>query len=155
MKKYLALILALVMVFALAACGKQAAAPVVDTCILKEADEAMINNYSLLAVNPEAPFADADGKAVQGVEINAAGAAALINWLLSEEGQGLAADYGVADYGEHLFYLKEDRPVSAAQIPAATDETRRVRLSTTTSVNDSGLLDYLLPVFHATNRGYR
>ena len=187
MKRVLALLLALVLLLALCACGTKKEQPaetqpeqpaetqpeqpaetqheqlaetqpeqpaqeenklVKDTCILLEADEAMINNYSLLAVNPEAPFADADGKAVQGVEINAAGAAALINWLLSEEGQGLAADYGVADYGEHLFYLKEDRPVSAAQIPAATDETRRVRLSTTTSVNDSGLLSYLLPVFH-------
>ena len=104
MKKIVSLLLALVMIFALAACGQSAApapaateapaaaeepaaepapaeeaapaeepAPtpvfngdelVVDTCILKEADDAMINNYTLLAVNPEAPFADADGNAV-------------------------------------------------------------------------------------------
>ncbi len=159
------LILALVLLFALAACGKAgapdasgkgadtpASAPkadaiVVDTCILKEADDAMINNYTLLAVNPEAPFADADGKAVDGVHINAAGAAALINWLLSEEGEKLAAEYGFAAYGEYLFYLKDDRPVSTAAIPAADAETKLIRLSTTTSVNDSGLLGYLLPIF--------
>ena len=174
MKKIVSLLLALVMIFALAACGQSAApapaateapapaaepaaeparveepAPtpvydgdelVVDTCILKEADDAMINNYSLLAVNPEAPFADADGNAVADVELNTVGAAALINWLLSEEGQDLAAKYGFEEYGEYLFYLKDGRPVSTAEIPAATEETKKIRLSTTTSVNDSGLL---------------
>ena len=128
MKKIVSLILALVMIFALAACGQSAApeatqapapaeepavepapaedaapaeepapeanALVVDTCILKEADDDMINNYSLLAVNPDAPWVDADGNPVSDVKINTAGAAALINWLLSEEGQSLAADYG-------------------------------------------------------------
>ena len=165
MKRTISLLLVLVSV-ALAACGAQpaapaateapapaateapaAAAPVVDTCILKEADEAMINNYSLLAVNPEAPFADADGKTVEDVELNTAGAAALIDWLLSDEGQALAAGYGVEDFGEALFYLKDGRPVSRAEIPAATAETRLIRMSTTSSVRDSGLLDYLLPKF--------
>ncbi len=160
MKKILSLLLALVMILALCACGKAEAplaatggsapksdALVVDTCILKEADDAMINNYSLLAVNPDAPFADADGNAVYNVAINAIGAAALINWLLSEEGQDLAANYGFEEYGEYLFYLKDERPVSTAEIPTATEDTGKIRLSTTTSVNDSGLLGYLLPVF--------
>lgn len=178
MKKIVSLILVLVMLLALAACGSQPAAPaatqapaaaekpaaedtpadapaeepeadalVVDTCILKEADDNMINTYSLLAVNPDAPFADADGNAVADVKLNTLGAAALINWLLSEEGQELAANYGFDEYGEYLFYLKDDRPVSTAEIPAATEETKLIRLSTTTSVNDSGLLGYLLPVF--------
>jgi ABC-type tungstate transport system permease subunit len=107
----------------------------------------MINNYTLLAVNPEAPFVDADGNAVEDVALNTVGAAALINWLLSEEGEAAAADYGFAEYGEYLFYLKEDRPVSTADIPEATEETKLIRLSTTTSVNDSGLLGSLLPMF--------
>ena len=124
-----------------------APAATVDTCILMEADDNMINTYSLLAVNPQAPFVDADGNPVADVDVNTVGAAALINWLLSAEGQQLAADYGVAEYGEHLFYLLDDRPVSTAQIPAATPETQLIRLSTTTSVNDSGLLGYLLPKF--------
>jgi len=162
MKKYLSLLLVLVMVFALCACAaskpaaepegsavEEAAAPetTLNTVILKEADDSMINNYTLMAVNPDAPFVDADGNAVSDVQLNTVGAAALINWLLSEEGEAAAAEYGYAEYGEYLFYLKEDRPVSTAEIPEATEETKLVRLSTTTSVNDSGLLGYLLPMF--------
>ena len=154
MKKTLSLLLALVMLFSLGISAFAADAPaeeadalVVDTMILKESDDNMINNYTLLAVNPEAPFVDADGNAVEDVELNTVGAAALINWLLSDEGEAAAADYGYAEYGEYLFYLKEDRPVSTADIPEATDETKLIRLSTTTSVNDSGLLGFLLPIF--------
>ena len=147
MKKAVSLFLALVMMFGLCAFSVSADTYVVDTCILKESDDNMINTYTLLAVNPEAPFVDADGKAVPDVALNTVGAAALINWLLSEEGEELAANYGFAEYGEYLFYLKEDRPVSVAEIPAATEETKLIRLSTTTSVNDSGLLGYLLPIF--------
>ena len=154
MKQTLSLLLALVMLFSLGISAFAADAPaeeadalVVDTMILKESDDNMINNYTLLAVNPEAPFVDADGNAVEDVELNTVGAAALINWLLSEEGETAAADYGFAEYGEYLFYLKEDRPISTADIPEATDETKLIRLSTTTSVKDSGLLGFLLPIF--------
>lgn len=158
MKKLLAVLLALCMILSFAACGgqKQAAAPApasepeapaVDLKILYEQDDSMINTYTIMAVNPDAAFVDADGKAVADVKINKVGAEALVNWILSDEGEKAAADYGFADYGEYLFYLKEDRPVSTAEIPAATDETKAIRLSTTTSVNDSGLLGYLLPIF--------
>lgn len=119
----------------------------VDLTILYEEDESMINNYSLLAVNPEAPFVDADGKEVTDVALNAAGADALINWMISDEAKELTKNFGFDDYGEYLFYLSEDGPSSAAEIPEATDETKTVRMSTTTSVNDSGLLSYLLPEF--------
>ena len=147
MKKFVSLLIVLLMVLSLSAVPASADGLVVDTCILKEADDDMINNYSLLAVNPDAPWVDADGNPVSDVKINTVGAAALINWLLSEEGQTLAANYGFEEYGEYLFYLKDGRPVSTAEIPAATEETKKIRLSTTTSVNDSGLLGYLLPVF--------
>ena len=119
----------------------------VDLTILYEEDESMINNYSLLAVNPEAPFVDADGKEVTDVALNTAGADALINWMISDEAKELTQNFGFEDYGEYLFYLSEDGPSSAAEIPEATDETKTVRMSTTTSVNDSGLLNYLLPEF--------
>jgi hypothetical protein len=59
----------------------------------------MINNYSLLAVNPDAPFADADGKTVEGVKINKIGAAALIDWD-ALRGQQVIAEYGQREYGE-------------------------------------------------------
>ena len=161
MKKALAMLLALVMVFGLCACGTTAAAPTaepapveenvenagVDTVILKEADDNMINTYTLIAVNPEAPFVDADGNVVANVAVNTVGAEALIDWMLSDEAMTLIADYGKEDFGDSLFYLKDDAPKSDCEIPAATEETKLVRLSTTTSVKDSGLLAYLLPVF--------
>ncbi|MBR2789324.1 MAG: substrate-binding domain-containing protein, partial [Eggerthellaceae bacterium] len=153
MKKALVALLALALCVGMVACGKKGedkpdpSKLVVDTCILLEADDAMINTYTLIAVNPASPFVDADGNPVADVHVNTVGAAALINWLLSAEGQQLAADFGVAEYGEHLFYLLDGRPVSTATIPQATPETKLIRLSTTTSVNDSGLLGYLLPIF--------
>ena len=90
MKKLIALLLACVMVLSLCACGtgdkpevSETPSPTeqvsnVDTCILMEADENMINTYSLLAVNPNAPFTDADGNAVSDVKINADGAETFI-----------------------------------------------------------------------------
>ena len=107
----------------------------------------MLNTYSLLAVNPDAPFVDADGNPVDDVYVNVEGAAALINWMLSQQALDLAANYGYEDYGEYLFYVLDGAPVSQAEVPAATEETKTIRMSTTTSVNDSGLLGYLLPFF--------
>ena len=122
-------------------------ASTVDLCILKEADEDMLNTYSVLAVNPDAPFMDADGNPVSDVSINTAGTDALIHWLLLPETLALAGNYGMDEYGSALFYVLEDAPTYDGEIPAATDDTRTIRLSTTTSVNDSGLLAYLLPQF--------
>ena len=181
MKKIISLLLVLVMMLGLVACGaskpaETTAAPapeteapvveteapvleteapeteaalVVDTCILMEADNDMLNTYSVIAVNPEAPFVDADGNAVSDVAINTAGATALYQWLVSQEALDIAGAYGVAEYGSNLFYVKEDAPVYTGEIAAATEETKVIRLSTTTSVNDSGLLGKLLPEFEA------
>ena len=122
---------------------------VVDTMILKEADDKMLNTYSAIAVNDTAPFVDADGNAVADVYVNTAGADALIQWLLTEEALTMAGEYGVAEYGEYLFYVKDDAPVYTGEIALATEETKTIRLSTTTSVKDSGLLGYLLPAFES------
>lgn len=90
-KTALALLCALLLALALTACGQDAAEPssvpsaapseAAETpgaasglVILCEADEDMINNYSLLAVNPDAPFVDADGNSVADVYINTEGA---------------------------------------------------------------------------------
>ena len=173
MKKIVSLLLVLVMVLGLAACGgttapETTAAPtaapvvnenpteapteaateaalVVDTCILMEADNDMLNTYSVIAVNAEAPFKDADGKDIPDVYVNTAGADALIKWLLSEEALKLASEFGMGD--EYLFYVLEGAPVYTGEIAPATEETKEIRLSTTTSVNDSGLLAHLKPVF--------
>jgi len=182
MKKIISLLLVLAMVLALAACGttKPAAAPttepaaaapeaqptepqtteaqptepalVVDTCILLEADNDMLNTYSVIAVNPEAPFVDADGKEIPDVYVNTAGADALIKWLLSEEALKIASEFGMGD--EFLFYILDGAPVYTGEIAEATEETKDIRLSTTTSVNDSGLLGQLLPVFE-NKYGYK
>ena len=154
MKKIVSALLALIMVLGMAACGAapapaptEAPAPAVDTVILMEADKDMLNTYSVIAVNPEAPFVDADGNAVADVYVNTAGADALIQWLLSEEALTMAGEYGVAEYGEYLFYVKEDAPVYTGEIAPATEETKVIRLSTTTSVKDSGLWGILEPAF--------
>lgn len=154
MKKYVSLLLALLMICSLCACGNDnEPAPTkepesnVKIDILLEQDDSMKNTYSLLAVDPAAPFADADGNPVSDVKINTVGADALINWLLSKETMELAANYGNDTYGECLFYALDGAPVSEAAIPQAEDETTTIRVSTTTSVNDSGLLGYLLPKF--------
>lgn len=121
----------------------------VNTVILKEADDKMINTYTVIAVNPDAPFADADGNPVENVPVNSVGAAALIRWLLSEKTLAMAGEYGMAEYNDYLFYVKDNAPVYEGEIEPATAETAVIRLSTTTSVNDSGLLGYLLPVFES------
>ena len=174
MKKLISLLLVLVMAFGLVACGTTPAPTepvtepvvedvteevteaglVVDTCILMEADDNMLNTYSALAVNAEAPFVDADENPVPDVYVNTAGADALIQWLLTEEALNLAGEYGQAEYGQYLFYVKDNAPVYTGEIAAATEDTKTIRLSTTTSVKDSGLLDYLLPVFESTY-GYK
>ncbi len=151
MKKVLSLLLALVMVFGLVACGGEDAgdASSVSTKILKEADEKMLNTYSAIAVEPDAPFVDADGNSVADVYVNTAGADALIQWLLSDEALEMAGEYGYAEYGEYLFYVLDSAPGYIGEIAPATEETKIIRLSTTTSVNDSGLLEYLLPAFES------
>ena len=167
MKKIISLLSVLALVMGLVACGNTAkapaettAAPVAETVketeakktpsvnleILLERDDSMINTYTIMAVNDAAPFVNADGAKVTDVKLNTAGADALINFMLGE-GEDLAANFGYDKYGEYLFYLLDNAPKSTAEIPKATDETKTIRLSTTTSVNDSGLLGYLLPKF--------
>ena len=154
MKKKVVALLALVMMLGVIAGGTSSKpaesdgqVSAVNTKILYEADESMLNTYTVIAVNPEAPFTDADGNAISDVAVNTAGADALVHWLLTQEALDLAGEYGMADYGEHLFYVKEDAPVYDGEVAAATEDTKTIRLSTTTSVKDSGLLDNLLPVF--------
>ena len=121
MKKIFAFTTAAMMMLSLAACGNQTSnqgstddmpstgetdAVIVNTKILKEEDPSMINTYTVIAVNPDAPFTDADGNAVDNVMINTDGAEALIQWFLSDEGLELAGAYGQEEYGDSLFYIR-------------------------------------------------
>ena len=146
MKKLLSMLLVLAMVFSFAACGAQDNS--VNLTLLIEEDESMINTYSLIAVNPNAPFEDSNGTAVTDVELNTAGADALITWLHTSDAKNLIEAYGVEDYDDHLFYnLAGTVGISKDKVAQATEETKQIRISTTTSVNDSGLLAYMIPKF--------
>ena len=118
MKKMLTLLMVLTLTLSaglLTACGRGSSqggeeTAGVDLTILKEADDSMINTYTLLAVDPAAPFTDENGNAVTDVAVNTAGADALIQWLLSDEGIQLAADFGQEEYGDSLFYVLDGHP---------------------------------------------
>ena len=58
--------------------------------------EDMKNTYSMIAISPE-----------KWPDTNIDGANAFIEWMTSEKASKLIADYGVAEYGEPLFYLLE------------------------------------------------
>ncbi len=59
---------------------------------LVEGDERLFNQYGVIAVNPE-----------KNEMINAEGAQAFIDWILSEKAQELIGEYGISEYGEPLF----------------------------------------------------
>ena len=81
--------------------------------------------------------------------INTAGADDFINWMgLASTRNTLIATYGTADYGETLFTLLADAPtyngtLESLQYSASKYPKNEVRISTTTSVNDTGLLGFL------------
>lgn len=121
-----------------------------ELTILYEQDASLKNTYTVIAVDPNAPFIDANSNPVTGITLNTEGADALINWLSLAATRELIASYGEVEYGEKLFYLSEDATVVTSTIPQATADTKDIALSTTTSVNDSGLMAYLLPYFEDT-----
>lgn len=57
-----------------------------------EGAENLLNQYGIIAVNPE-----------KYPEVNNEGANAMIEWICSEEVQTLIGEYGVEDYGQALF----------------------------------------------------
>lgn len=145
MKKLLALTLAAIMLFAFAACGGEKPQTDADAAgleILLEKGEDMKNTYSLIACNPDK---------LEGINVD--GANAFIEWMTGSEASALIADYGKEQYGQALFYLldeaKSEEEDASEEAPATEPENAVIRISTTTSVNDSGLLPYLLPTFEA------
>ena len=74
--------------------------------ILFEQDDAMKNTYSMIAVNPDAPFVDSvTGEALPAgaVTIDTTAADVFINWMNSETARTLIAQYGIEQYGASLF----------------------------------------------------
>ncbi|MBE6473750.1 MAG: tungsten ABC transporter substrate-binding protein [Coriobacteriaceae bacterium] len=63
--------------------------------LLGESDD-MKNTYSMIAISPE-----------KWPDTNSEGAKAFIDWMQGEQASKLIAEYGVAEYGEPLFYLLE------------------------------------------------
>lgn len=63
--------------------------------LLEESDD-MKNTYSMLAISPEA-----------WSDTNIDGANAFIEWMQGEKAQKLIAEYGVAEYGEPLFFVMD------------------------------------------------
>ena len=61
--------------------------------VVVEGGAGLLNQYGVIAVNPEV-YPDT----------NIEGANAYIEWICSEEVQALIADFGVAEYGEPLFF---------------------------------------------------
>ena len=148
------LVLALVLILALsicmlAACNKDESnsetSDTVDNIpnltLLYEQDNSLMNTYTMIAVN---------GAGLSTPKtLNDAGADAFINWMgLASTRNDLIAKYGIANYKEALFYLKTDAPTYSGTLAdlaytTAKSASNEIKISTTTSVNDTGLLGYL------------
>ncbi|MCL2122289.1 MAG: substrate-binding domain-containing protein [Clostridiales bacterium] len=61
--------------------------------ILCEGDSLLLNQYSVMVVNPD-----------KNDKINYLAAMQFSDWMLSEKGQALINDYGVSEYGKPLFF---------------------------------------------------
>ena len=77
------------------------------TILLGESDD-MKNTYSMIAISPE-----------KWPDTNIDGAKAFIEWMTGEEAAKLIAEYGVAEYGEPLFYLLDSSSASASASSAS------------------------------------
>jgi len=64
-----------------------------ELSVICEGDSNLLNQYGVIAVNPD-----------KWEDTNVKGAEAFIEWICSEEVQALIADFGVEEYGEPLFF---------------------------------------------------
>lgn len=116
--------------------------------ILFEADNDLKNTYSLIAVDP-------NGEGFSTTQsLNTIGADSFIKWMSMVSTRETIAAYGIEQYGGALFYLLEGAQTYSGTIESisfansgATNKT--IRVSTTTSVNDSGLLGALEAIFES------
>ena len=76
--------------------------------ILWEEDSAMKNTYSILCVDPNAPFISSVTKEALPageVKIDKTAAEIFLKWMTGENASTLIARYGQTEYGESLFTL--------------------------------------------------
>lgn len=111
-----------------------------NTVVLRSGDEDLQARYILLAVNPEGPFRSE-------VSLNKDGADALIRWLATEQVRTALENFGVESYGEPIFSVPEDGNIFRGWIPNATEENKTIRLSVADTMEESGILEQLLPLF--------
>ncbi len=64
----------------------------IDLAVVVEGDVQLFNQYGVIAVNPE-----------KNEKINHEGAQAFIDWILSDKGQELIAEFGKEEFGQSLF----------------------------------------------------
>jgi len=63
-----------------------------DLDVITEGDKDLFNQYGVIVVDPS-----------KNDQINAEGALAFQEWILSEETQGLIGSFGMEEYGKALF----------------------------------------------------
>ena len=66
---------------------------ILDLVILLEGDPQLLNVYHVMAVNPE-----------KWPNVNREGAAAFSEFLVSEQGQAIIAEFGLVEFGQPLFF---------------------------------------------------
>ena len=108
--------------------------------IMVEGDPVLFNPYGVIAVNPD-----------KGDHIQAELANQFIDWLTSLTTQELIDQFGVAEFGAPLFTpdsvaWREAGGAVESEL-AEADRAQTLILATTTSTQDSGLLDTILPIF--------
>ncbi len=74
--------------------------------ILVEGDPSLLNVYHVIVVNPEL-----------WPDVNNAGAIAFANFITSDQGQGIIADFGVEEFGQSLFIADADKTDADLGLP--------------------------------------
>jgi|GEM_PF-20872 len=105
-----------------------------DLVILGEGDPLLFNPYGVIAVNPEKNDQISNDLANQ-----------FIDWIISVPTQEMIGQFGVADFGAPLFVPNSELYNASKPVTASG----KIILATTTSTEDSGLLEVILPDFTA------
>ena len=117
--------------------------------ILLQGDADLLNIYHVMQVNPE-----------KFPKVNADGAKAFVDFMINADTQKLIGSFGTDKYGQALFFADAGKKIATPTTPAPqTTETLKpanpaLILATTTSTQDSGLLDVLIPDFEKKT-GYK